>query len=107
MFPSDEEGSNRDLVLVQHAEGTVPKEAVATAQTHLYLKRPIDAFKELLLLLPSCSEGEIVEVPSVDTVRAEQGSPGASTHRTTTPPVFIHVARRALLRWAHSCKGSA
>lgn len=93
--------------LVQHAEGKVYRGAVATAQTHLYLKLPIDAFEELLLVLPSCSKGEVVEVPPVDTVRAEQGSPSAPTHRTATPPFFIHVARRALLRWAHSCKGSA
>ncbi len=51
-----------------------------------------------------CSESKVVEVSSVDTIGAEQGSPGVSAHRTATPPFFVHVARWALLCWAQPCK---
>lgn len=50
-----------------------------------------------------CPESKVVEVSSVDTIGAEQGSSGVPAHRTTTPPFFVHVARWALLCWAQPC----
>ena len=66
--------------------------------TYLYLECPVDVFEKFLLVLACCPKSKVVEMSSIDTVRAEQGSPGASTHRTTTPPFLVHVAR-----WAELC----
>ena len=57
-----------------------------------------------MLVLAGCPEGKVVEVSSVNTIGAQQGPPGAPTHRTSTPPVVAHVPNRALLRLLHSCK---
>ena len=72
--------------------------------THLYLEGPVDAFEELLLMPACCPQSKVVEVSSVDTIGAEQGSPGVSAHWTATPPFLVHVARWALLCWAQPCK---
>ena len=72
--------------------------------TNLNLKSPIGALKELLLVLAGCPESKVVEVSSVNTIGAQQGPPGAPTHRASTPPVVVHVPSRALLCTLHSCK---
>ena len=71
---------------------------------NLNFKSPIDALEELLLVLAGCPESKVVEVSSVNTIGAQQGPPGAPTHRTSTPPVVVHVPSRALLCLLHSCK---
>ena len=71
---------------------------------NLNFKSPIDAPEELLLVLPGCPESKVVEVSSVNTIGAQQGPPGAPTHRTSTLPVVVHVPSRALLCLLHSCK---
>ena len=71
---------------------------------HLNFKSSINALEELMLVLAGCPESKVVEVSSINTIGAQQGPPGAPTHRTSTPPVVAHVPTRALLCMSHSCK---
>ena len=73
-------------------------------QLYLHFEGPIDALEEFLLVLARCSESKVIEVSSVYTIGAQEGSSDVPADRTATPPFVTHVAHWAVLCWAHSCK---